>query len=65
MPYGKKTNKHMGAIVFLIFIEIFYIYIYNLTHEFELHPVLCYVKWQLFQSCLFCCNIQQVPFNEK
>lgn len=23
--------------------------------NYILLPVLCYVKWQLFQSCVFCC----------
>lgn len=52
MPYEK--TKHLGAIVFFFFsidINILYI-ILHMRLNYILLPVLCYVKWQLFQSCV-------------
>lgn len=33
--------------------------------NYILLPVLCYVKWQLFQSCVFCCNILPSSFRRE
>lgn len=33
--------------------------------NYILLPVLCYVKWQLFQSCVFCCNILPSSFQRE
>lgn len=50
-----KKNKHLGAIVFFLFYwykYTIYIYIIHMRLNYILLPVLCYVKWQLFQSCV-------------
>ena len=33
--------------------------------NYILLPVLCHVKWQLFQSCVFCCNILPSSFQQE
>lgn len=49
----KKKNKHLGAIFFFFSIDINILYIIlHMRLNYILLPVLCYVKWQLFQSCV-------------
>lgn len=63
MPY---KNNQLGAIVYFFSIDMNILYIMlHMRLNYILLPVLCYVKWQLFQSCVFCCNILPSSFQRE
>lgn len=53
MPYEKKKINTWEQYFFFFSIDINILYIIlHMRLNYILLPVLCYVKWQLFQSCV-------------